>query len=603
MTENSNHRDTFTLSALHLTALEDFRTVAAALPAGDWALHRELAQAAAAAGFGAEVVQDYDNDAAHVSMTHTTRIVPADDITIEDEGIRTDFDPMGGSTSVEQFSPELPHGYFGHDTPLEDSPAPAEEAELGDAYLVPTGELKGLDSGQLTLAALDVASTHTNGDQLERGVRVASALHSGQTRANRADLPRTPYIEHPLRNMLRLTQWGVDDSTVLTAALLHDVPEDCADKAVATWAAYTDDSLSPVERTHQFIANEFGTDVSDIVQAVTNPPRAEGASQAERNDQYRQHVATAIEDPRAFLVKATDFADNAASLHHNIGHASNEWISKRIDKYRPIISDLAAAADRHLQSGAVSPQTHEAITGMLERTNARFIEMDPGVTGSSLTESVRSQAEVIASRLLASEPGLSAEDNAARLATCRAVVEDFQTRQDAAYANETSMYEPQVPGDPALERLVIDHQGDLHAALHSDDFYYTVQTHLDLHPTTVFVNDEDGERYEKRQPSLADLEFVQDVVDETRRRATEHTEGNVDLTQPPQPAVRKSSENSPVDAQAAEAMAQVGKNRPPAGVRAGLNNGSLSVQDERPGLKYDHGVWSRAKPGIEQAPF
>lgn len=387
MTENPNRRDTFNVSALLLTSLGDFRSLAQALPAGDWALHRDLAQAAAAAGFGAEVVQDYDNDAADVSMTHTTRIVPAGDITIEDEGIRTEFDAMGGSTSVEQFSPDLPHGYYGQDTPLEDSPAPAEEAELGDVYLIPTGELKDLDSGQLTLAALDVARTHTKGEQLERGVRVASALHAGQTRANRADLPRTPYIEHPLRNMLRLTQWGVDDSTVLTAALLHDVPEDCADKAVATWAAYTDDSLSPVERTHQFIADEFGTDVSEIVQAVTNPPRTEGASQSERNDQYRQHVAKALEDPRSFLVKATDFADNAASLHHNIGHASNEWISKRIDKYRPIINDLAAAADRHLQSGAVSAQAHGTITGMLERTEQRFATMSVDVRAAEMVES------------------------------------------------------------------------------------------------------------------------------------------------------------------------------------------------------------------------
>jgi (p)ppGpp synthase/HD superfamily hydrolase len=57
---------------------------------------------------------------------------------------------------------------------------------------------------------------------------MASFLHRKQTRFVRGDLPRVPYIEHPLRVALRLVRWGVPDAELIAAALLHDVVEDCS---------------------------------------------------------------------------------------------------------------------------------------------------------------------------------------------------------------------------------------------------------------------------------------------------------------------------------------------------------------------------------------
>lgn len=112
------------------------------LDAGDWDAHRKLAQIVVESGYAAEVVQDYNNDAAAVQpLTHSIRILEASKIQPlekDSAGLSTQFDAMGGTTEVEQFTPDRPHGDYGPKTPFDDAPINPDEPSFpkpSDAHL------------------------------------------------------------------------------------------------------------------------------------------------------------------------------------------------------------------------------------------------------------------------------------------------------------------------------------------------------------------------------------------------------------------------------------------------------------------------------------
>lgn len=58
--------------------------------------------------------------------------------------------------------------------------------------------------------------------ELARAIRVTEKYHKGQMR-----IGGEPYINHPSRVTTFLIAIGVTDQKTLSAAMLHDVPEDC----------------------------------------------------------------------------------------------------------------------------------------------------------------------------------------------------------------------------------------------------------------------------------------------------------------------------------------------------------------------------------------
>ncbi|OYO13114.1 hypothetical protein CGZ98_06100 [Enemella evansiae] len=236
--------------------------------------------------------------------------------------------------------------------------------------------LKAMDSALLTVEVLGRTSPDAR-PRVEAALGAAAMLHRTQTRANRGDLPRTPYIEHPLRNAARIQRWGVDDPSILTAALLHDVVEDGAAEAAHTVAAaypgHTDQ-----EKTLAWITDAFGPETSRIVRAVTNPPKTPSEPAAERARSYQQHVAASIAgDPAVLLVKAADFADNAGSLHHNLSSVEDpSFFAKRVAKYQPLTPVFQAAVDDALARGRLAPQVGAAMTAMLEGVSIHLEEVN-----------------------------------------------------------------------------------------------------------------------------------------------------------------------------------------------------------------------------------
>jgi len=65
----------------------------------------------------------------------------------------------------------------------------------------------------------------TGSTLIRTAIDLAYKLHDGQRRKG---VP-LPYIVHPCDVFVQLLRWGVEDDIMLSAAMLHDVLEDCAE--------------------------------------------------------------------------------------------------------------------------------------------------------------------------------------------------------------------------------------------------------------------------------------------------------------------------------------------------------------------------------------
>lgn len=238
--------------------------------------------------------------------------------------------------------------------------------------------LKELDAALLTLELLEGIERMPRPEQ-ERIVDAAHAaalLHRGQIRLHRGEFPTVPYIEHPLRNTVRLIRWGVDDPDVLCATLLHDVPEDCADRVVQMYGP--DATGEPVAAALDWIARTFGARTAQIVAAVTVPPTPRGTPEAVELAEYAAHVRRAVEaDPQVLLVKASDLTDNAGSLTHQVGLAPQRSVDRLLRKYTPVVDDIRAALDH----GDLDPKVAEQVRTSLEALQQSLRELSSHLAG------------------------------------------------------------------------------------------------------------------------------------------------------------------------------------------------------------------------------
>ncbi|QUL78023.1 hypothetical protein [Brevibacterium sp. SMBL_HHYL_HB1] len=119
-------------ASAHTEPMYNRATLAAAghqLETGDWDAHRKLAQIAVKSGYAAEVTQEYCNETdTDTPLEHKIEILdPGEAAPCKEPGLRLEEETVLGSTiTVEQFTPETPHGFFGPVTPLEDAPTDPE---------------------------------------------------------------------------------------------------------------------------------------------------------------------------------------------------------------------------------------------------------------------------------------------------------------------------------------------------------------------------------------------------------------------------------------------------------------------------------------------
>jgi hypothetical protein len=218
---------------------------------------------------------------------------------------------------------------------------------------MPLHAITGLhgEAGLRERFAIEIAS-FPNDDRLrcERALELAAHLHAGDRRQ------REPYVNHLLRVSIRIiTYYGVRDTDVICAALLHDAVEDHAGELAASGGQQ--DALDA-------LAAQFGERVAGLVAAVTNPPHEPGR---DRHEQYREHVAASLEASQwARVIKASDFTDNGVGLIHTTGPR----LGRLADKYAPLVPVLAELITR--PDTPLGDNVKAGILGQLDRARQRF---------------------------------------------------------------------------------------------------------------------------------------------------------------------------------------------------------------------------------------
>lgn len=137
-----------------------------------------------------------------------------------------------------------------------------------------------------------------------KAVAFAADKHRNQ---RRKDAEALPYINHPieLANVLA-NEGGVEDVTVLCAAVLHDTIED-------------------TETTSEELQAIFGPKVASVVMEVTDDKSLEKSVRKQRQVEHAPHIST-----EAKLVK---LADKICNLRDIIASPPADWSAERKQAY------------------------------------------------------------------------------------------------------------------------------------------------------------------------------------------------------------------------------------------------------------------------------
>lgn len=195
----------------------------------------------------------------------------------------------------------------------------------------------------------------TPGQQkISDALELAARVHATDRRQ------REPYVNHVLRVALRIIcHYEVRDADIICAALLHDAVEDHASDLAATGRP----------GAFAVLAARYGPQVAALVQAVTNPVYL---SNQDRDQQYRAHVAASLSaNPRARIIKVSDFTDNGVGLIHTTGPKLVRLASKYAPLV-PVLADLIARPDTPLSGPAKA-----RILDQLRTAQARFAAIAP----------------------------------------------------------------------------------------------------------------------------------------------------------------------------------------------------------------------------------
>lgn len=196
--------------------------------------------------------------------------------------------------------------------------------------------MKLMSAPQLALTISQFAKRTPELDQakIDEAILFAAHVHRKHSRANRGDQPYTPYIEHPLRNTLRLIRYGCKDQAVLIGSLFHDTVEDGPEVIAKKYAGIKPSGEAEArEIALAYIEREYGARVAQMVKGMSNPLSNGERTTAQKNREYAAHVHEALVHPDVALGKISDLIDNGASLHHTLTGMRPEAIKARAVKY------------------------------------------------------------------------------------------------------------------------------------------------------------------------------------------------------------------------------------------------------------------------------
>lgn len=156
--------------------------------------------------------------------------------------------------------------------------------------------------------------------------RFSDQAHLGQFRSS-----GEPYITHPIAVTQICAGWKLD-ADALMAALLHDVMED---QGIAKTA----------------LAEQFGTDVAELVDGLSKLDRLDFASKAHQQaESFRKMLLAMARDLRVILIKLADRLHNMRTLGAVAPEKRRRIARETLDIYAPIANRLGLnAVYRELQ--------------------------------------------------------------------------------------------------------------------------------------------------------------------------------------------------------------------------------------------------------------
>ena len=160
-----------------------------------------------------------------------------------------------------------------------------------------------------------------------------------------------PYINHPVEVALTLiTKFGFAKPEAIIAALLHDTIEDQAHRLVELLSGVVTPEAAAGEEALRLLRMRFGERVAEMVSRLTNPDFHAISLEAQLSGDprtsteltchyYKEHFLEILEqDPEAFLVKLSDFSQNAFALSGVVDDAKRASLKA---KYGPVLLTLA----------------------------------------------------------------------------------------------------------------------------------------------------------------------------------------------------------------------------------------------------------------------
>jgi len=172
--------------------------------------------------------------------------------------------------------------------------------------------------------------------------------HGGQKRAS-----GDPYFSHPIEVAGILTDFYMDDKTIVTA-LLHDTIED---------------TLVTAEE----ITEVFGDEIARLVDGVTKLSKIEAQSENERAaENLRKFLLAMSDDIRVLLVKLADRLHNMRTLHFIQSDEKRRRIAREtMDIYAPLAERIGMydfmREMQLLSFRELEPEAHDSITRRLEQ--------------------------------------------------------------------------------------------------------------------------------------------------------------------------------------------------------------------------------------------
>jgi hypothetical protein len=242
-------------------------------------------------------------------------------------------------------------------------------------------ELKTYESEEMASVLMSLVQKHPtmNSKRIREAMLMAADLHKVDTRANRAHHDRTPYIEHPLRNTIRIFRYECEEEHVIIGSLLHDTVEDHPFE-IAREYAKTNPATEEEAReiSYSYIEKKFGRKTADMVRGMSNPIETDKyRPAAEKNITYANHVKEAIEDGSVLIGKISDFTDNALSLHHTEKGMTSASLYKKATKYLLVVDVFEARLKRaYVEGGVPVPKsTIETLIRQMQTGKQKLLEI------------------------------------------------------------------------------------------------------------------------------------------------------------------------------------------------------------------------------------